>query len=148
MVMAFTVGAATAGDLPEVRELLQAASLPVGGVDAAGVSLWVARDDGRIVGSAALEVHATAGVLRSVCVASPARGTGVGERLVDRCIEEARSRGLVALYLLTETAADWFPRFGFARSDRAAVPEAVARSVEFASLCPASAVTMKLELHR
>jgi len=144
--MALTVEPATADDLESVRALLRAASLPVGGVDGPRVRLWVARDGGRIVGSAALEIHGDAAVLRSVCVDAAGRGTGLGVRLVRFCIESARTHGLVALYLLTETAAEWFPRFGFVCSDRDDVPEAVARSVEYASLCPSSAVSMKLEL--
>jgi amino-acid N-acetyltransferase len=45
--------------------------------------------------------------------------------------------------LLTTTAAEWFPRFGFVRTTREAVPMAVTASVEFQGVCPASAVVMQ-----
>ena len=54
--------------------------------------------------------------------------------------------GLDALYLLTTTAQDWFPRFGFERVDRSSTPPEIAGSDEFAELCPASAVVMRLDL--
>src|SRR5690242_9116425 len=38
----------------------------------------------------------------------------------------------------TETASDFFPRFGFRPTQRAAVDSAVQKSVEFTSACPAS----------
>ena len=41
--------------------------------------------------------------------------------------------------LLTETAAGWFPRFGFHLVDRAALDPALAASAELAGACPATA---------
>ena len=58
----------------------------------------------------------------------------------------ARERGVSAIFLLTTTAEDFFPRFGFERVSRAAVPESVRASVEFQSACPASAVVMALPI--
>ena len=63
---------------------------------------------------------------------------GVSERLV----ADAERRGLDALYLLTTTAEHYFPRFGFARVERGAVPSETGATVEFRSACPASAVAM------
>ena len=53
---------------------------------------------------------------------------------------------MITVYLLTETAGDFFPRFGFRPTTRAAVPSAVQQSVEFREACPASAVVMRTEL--
>ena len=56
-----------------------------------------------------------------------------------------QAAGLLAdsgLPLLTETAARFFPRFGFAVEDRSSAPPAVRESVEFRAACPASAVMM------
>ena len=43
-----------------------------------------------------------------------------------RLIADAESRGLHALYLLTQTAEHYFPKFGFERIPREAVPPEVA----------------------
>lgn len=144
--MLLTIRTAATADRGRVRSLLQEAGLPTAGLDAEGVHLWVALHDGILAGSAAVEVHGKDGVLRSVCVAPEGRGAGVGVALVARCIAESRDLGLARLYLLTESAADWFPRFGFVATDRESVPPAVAGSIEFATLCPASAVAMALAL--
>jgi amino-acid N-acetyltransferase len=74
------------------------------------------------------------------------RGRRVGELLTRDRLAWAAEVGLRELWLLTTTAADYFPRFGFARADRAAAPDAVRASREFAEACPASAVAMRLSL--
>jgi amino-acid N-acetyltransferase len=51
-------------------------------------------------------------------------------------------RGMNALYLLTQTAEHYFPRFGFERVARESVPAEIAETLEFKSACPASAVAM------
>jgi amino-acid N-acetyltransferase len=49
---------------------------------------------------------------------------------------------------LTTTAEHFFPKFGFERIARADVPSSVQRSVEFTSVCPASATVMRKPLGR
>jgi hypothetical protein len=45
---------------------------------------------------------------------------------------------VTTVYLLTETACGFFPRFGFHPTQRATVDSAVQQSVEFTSACSAS----------
>ncbi|MCI0572486.1 MAG: hypothetical protein L0Y66_17160 [Myxococcaceae bacterium] len=47
------------------------------------------------------------------------------------------------LYLLTTTAAESFPRFGFTHVDRSSLPPELHASEELRGACPASAVVMK-----
>jgi amino-acid N-acetyltransferase len=137
-----TIRPAAAGEIPAVEALLEGGRLPVDGVREMGDLMLVALEGGRIVGSAGLEIYGTAGLLRSVATAESARGRGVGQLLVERALGVARERGLRRVYLLTETAADFFPRFGFRSVPRGDIDAAVQRSPEFAHLCPASAVAM------
>ena len=99
-----------------------------------------------VVGCAAIEPYDGAGLLRSVAVAEPQRGTGLGMRLTEAAIRLAEARGIRALYLLTETAAGFFPRFGFRPIPRDEVAPAVRQSIEFTRACPASAMAMVKEL--
>jgi N-acetylglutamate synthase-like GNAT family acetyltransferase len=62
---------------------------------------------------------------------------------VTRLIADAEARGFRALYLLTMTAEQYFPRFGFQPIDRDAVPAAVRATAEFREACPASATVMR-----
>jgi len=55
--------------------------------------------------------------------------------------------GAEAVWLLTTTAADYFAAFGFVPVERAAVPEPIRESAEFASLCPASAAVMRMQIN-
>jgi amino-acid N-acetyltransferase len=55
----------------------------------------------------------------------------------------AHELGVPMVFLLTTTAAEFFPRFGFERISREDVPASVKASVEFQSACPASAVVMR-----
>jgi len=48
--------------------------------------------------------------------------------------------------LLTTTAADFFPKFGFEPIARADVPASVQSSIEFTSACPATATVMRKTL--
>ena len=146
--MAVVVEAARPEDLQEVLELLERNALPQDGLrDHLGTAL-VARDDRTVVGSAALEVYGTAALLRSVAVDEGLRGRGLGRQLTGAALELARRQGVRDVYLLTETAGDFFPRFGFRAIERSAVAPVVQQSVEFTCACPAGALAMVLSMSR
>ena len=127
-----------------VLHLLSAAGLPTADLAPDRLDGFiVATDGGTLLGAAALEIHGESGLLRSVAVAPGERSRGIGGRLVDHLEGAAARRGLRDLYLLTTTAAEWFARRGWERIDRAAAPAPVAASMEFAALCPSSAVCMR-----
>jgi protein-tyrosine-phosphatase/N-acetylglutamate synthase-like GNAT family acetyltransferase len=132
-------------DRAAIEALLGRVGLPVEGLDDQFPGAFVvARRRGRIVGVAALEQHGGDGLLRSVAVDPEERGTGLGICLTAERLAFARQAGLGAVYLLTTTAAGYYPRFGFAPVPRADAPPAIAASREFASLCPSSATCMVL----
>ena len=132
--------------VPEIVSFLTANGLPVAGLADHATDLLVARDAGRLVGTAALEIHGGDALLRSVAVETAMRGTGLGQRMTRAALDRARQRGVSRVFLLTETAAAFFPKFGFTSIDRSHVPDSIRGTVEFASACPASAQVMTLEL--
>jgi amino-acid N-acetyltransferase len=144
--MSFSIEPATAADLPAILDLLESHRLPEAEVGQHIGTALVAREGGRVAGCAVIELYAGAGLLRSVAVAQSLRGLGLGIRLTEAAIQLARSRGIQALYLLTETAADFFPRFGFRPIPRDEVAPAVRQSIEFTEACPASALAMVKDL--
>jgi amino-acid N-acetyltransferase len=101
------------------------------------------RDD-VLIGSAGLERYGDISLLRSVAVAAPERGQGLGQAVVQQALDHASSLGVRQVVLLTTTAADFFLRFGFHSISRAEVPLAVQASVEFQEACPVSANVMSL----
>ncbi|MDV3223334.1 GNAT family N-acetyltransferase, partial [Intrasporangium sp.] len=98
---------------------------------AEGAELWVAVDDagGRVLGSVTFaapgSVYAEIAAsdeadIRMLAVDSSARGRGIGEALMLRCVERARDLGLVALALSTQpsmrAAHRIYERLGFERA--------------------------------
>ena len=140
------VRAARGEDHAAVVRLLDAARLPVAGLTPTLADFFVAELDGLIVGVIGLERYGDDALLRSAVVDPSARGSGIGVALVERVLEHARERGVHTIYLLTTTAEEYFPRFGFLRIGRDTVSEAVKASVEFREACPASAAAMRREL--
>lgn len=138
---------ASAADLQAAEDLLLASDLPLDGLrDQFGPGYAIAECGGEVVGVEGIEVHGRDGLLRSAAVSGAWRGRGIGDALTRDRLAWARRQGLRAVYLLTTTAGDWFPRFGFQRTDRSGAPEGIRRSREFAEACPASALFMKLTL--
>jgi GNAT superfamily N-acetyltransferase len=84
-------------------------------------TLLVVHDDGRMVGAAAVLIYATPAYVKAriedVVVDEHARGKGVGEALVRRCLEVARERGAEVVELQSarwrEVANRLYPRLGF-----------------------------------
>ena len=133
---------ATSADLPAVESLLSASDLPLDGVRDNFSNFVVAEDDGEIAGAIGLEEFGAVALLRSAVVSPEHRGSGVGRRLVERLLVGAEVAGIEELYLLTTTADQYFPRFGFTHTTRSAVPDAVKASAEFKGACPDTAVVM------
>lgn len=142
----YEITAARRSDWDGIAFLLERGGLPLEGLEEHLATTIVAKDRGRVIGCAGLEVYDTAALLRSVAVEPAHRGEGVGVALTAAAIELARQHRVATLYLLTETAAGFFPRFGFEPTTRDAVPPDVQQSVEFAKLCPASAAVMVLRM--
>ena len=133
---------ATTRDLDAVEGLLSANDLPLDGVKENLSGFIVAEQSGRVIGAVGLEKFGSIALLRSAVVSNEHRGSGVGRRLVEQILERAEKDGIEELFLLTTTAEDYFPRFGFTRTTRSAVPPAVKASAEFRGACPDTALVM------
>jgi amino-acid N-acetyltransferase len=134
--------AASVEDLPAAEDLLTKSNLPVEGVKDSIGSFVVAESDGRVVGVGGVERCGDYGLLRSVAVDPAARGRGVGAAITERLIGDSQENGLRALYLLTTTAENYFPSFGFDRTPRETVPAEIQQTAEFRDICPSSATVM------
>ena len=143
---ASTVERARADDVDGVLALLDENQLPTAGLTRHIATAVVAREGGRVVGSAALEIYADGVLLRSVAVTPARQHQGLGRELTTAALQLASELHAPAVYLLTTTADHYFSQFGFERIARANVPASVQASVEFASACPSSATVMRKRL--
>ena len=132
-------------DWSGIERLLRDSALPLDGARDHISDFIVAEENGTVAGCAALERYGKIALLRSVAVDSALRGRRFGERMVEQLIAQARRDGIESLFLLTTTAAEWFPRFGFRAIERALAPSELSKSAEFRGACPATAVLMSLD---
>ncbi|MGH9457828.1 MAG: arsenic resistance N-acetyltransferase ArsN2 [Thermoanaerobaculia bacterium] len=144
--MTVAIRSATPADWPAIRRLLETSDLPLAGAEVWLASFVIAERNDEIVGCATLEEHDGAFLLRSVAVSRELRGARIGEQLVAAALDAVRRRGGGPVFLLTTTAAKWFPRFGFRRIGREELPESLTASEELRGACPATAVTMALNV--
>jgi amino-acid N-acetyltransferase len=145
-VLLMRIEPAQPADHAAIEGLLTAAGLPLDGAEQAFRTGVVARDAERLVGAAAVELYGDTALLRSVVVAPDVRGTGLGRALVAAAEGLAAAAGARRVYLLTESAADWFPGVGYAQIARADISGPVVDSVELTTACAETAVAMYRDL--
>jgi amino-acid N-acetyltransferase len=66
--------------------------------------------------------------------------------LVAQIEQVAKHSGIKALYLLTNTAANFFQTIGYQRIERNNFAESLKQTAQFTGLCPVSAVCMIKEI--
>ncbi len=134
------------GDLTSLDSLLQRCGLPADDIAERGLKFIGVFDDGRLAACGGLEPAGDYVLLRSLAVDPGRRGRGMASAIVAQLIACARRRHYRALYLLTESADEFFLRFGFEAVARNRVPREIAATRQFADLCPASARCLVLPL--
>ncbi|HEY1009885.1 MAG TPA: arsenic resistance N-acetyltransferase ArsN2 [Daejeonella sp.] len=136
-----------ASDRESIVALLISQNLPVEDLPETLDSFLVARTNDQLAGVVGLETYGDFALLRSLAVHPESRGQGIADQLVQNIEKHASSKGLKEIYLLTETAPEYFDRKGYQRITRSGVPEAVQQSSEFSHVCPQSAIVMKKTLN-
>jgi N-acetylglutamate synthase-like GNAT family acetyltransferase len=81
-------------------------------------------------------------MLRSVVTLPPMRRQGIGSAIVAALETEARIAGCRTVWLLTSSGPAFFAALGYARRERAEVPEGIRGTQEYAALDPANAAVM------
>jgi len=127
----------------DIVAILSAEKLPVDDLPEKLDTFLVARDNGQLVGVIGLEVYGTYGLLRSLAVLPGYRNKGIAGKLINRLESVAKLNDLKEIYLLTETAPEYFTGKAFQKITRDEVPDEVKQSSEFSHVCPVSAVVMK-----
>ncbi len=130
-------------DLSLIKELLESHHLPVEDIDTSEISFSLIKEGPDLLACAGVERFEELGLLRSVAVKAELKGKGIGSELIDAVLVQAKSQGIKTMYLLTETAASFFRKKEFTKTERSEAPESIKQSSEFSGLCPVSAVLMK-----
>ena len=123
--------------------LLERHSLPASDLTHSHMEhFFFAGSDVEPTGIVGLEFCGADALLRSLVVATEARGSGVGAALVSHAESYARARGARSVYLLTTTAEAFFNNRGYTPTVRASAPPAIRATREFADLCPGTSAFM------
>jgi len=102
------IESASQASLSAILTLLTESGLPQEGVSEHLSTALLARAGRQVVGCAALEFYGSAALLRSVAVDRSYRGQGLGQRLTEAALRLAQENGVTRVYLLTETAGQFF----------------------------------------
>ncbi|MDH3990480.1 MAG: arsenic resistance N-acetyltransferase ArsN2 [Gammaproteobacteria bacterium] len=133
---------ASSSDLNAIAALLAEFGLPTRGVVDFLDTFVVAELKGRLVGVGGIETHGNDALLRSLAVSPENQHCGIATAICDHLEAQAAQLGMDSIYILTETAEQFFAGRGYAVVARSVAPEAIAASEEFSDLCPQSATFM------
>jgi len=115
----------------------------------ASLSHWLVADvDGQVVGCGSLlEMSPVLVEIRSLAVVPAYRSSGIGRKIVQSLVEQARQRGFGTVFALTR-AVPFFERQGFHITERDDFPEKVWRDCAICPLqqhCDETAVVLHLQ---
>ena len=134
-------------ELEDVLVLLKKSRLPFEDIALHG-NLFIRYHDesGYLIGAGGLEWYGSYALIRSIVVDEMQRGKSVGKKIITDLLLRAKSKSIKEIYLLTETAHDFFIKLGFKDVSREQIPAEVKASSEFTLVCPASAACMTYKL--
>jgi len=86
---------------------------------------FVVRDGERVIACAALHVNwSDLAEIKSVAVAEDSQRQGIGDRLIEACLSEAKELGIPTVFCLTYKPA-FFERLGFTQIEKMELPHKV-----------------------
>ena len=147
-VSAEAIGRLRSARLPQLEALLEANDLPTDDCAEQAENFYGIVEQDRLIAAGGLQPAGEYYLLRSLVVDEAWRGRGLARALTEFLLARAEKAGSPAVYLLTETAADYFARLGFESVKREQVPAAIRQTRQFASLCPQDARCMVIGLPR
>jgi amino-acid N-acetyltransferase len=130
-------------EITHARDLLKDNELPYSDINTESVQLFSIEQDKQTIGIIGFEQYGKHGLLRSFVIEKQYRSKGLGARILSDFEKMASEQGITEFFILTTTADKFFARNGFEVFDRNAVPQLIANTTEFDSICPASAVCMR-----
>ncbi len=123
-------------------DLLKTSKLDSSDLNQPNIRLFCLKENDKLIGVGGLEVIGSVALLRSVAVDTACQKQGLGALLVSHIEKAAKELGLSALYLLTNTAADFFKAQNYQVIHRDNFAEPLKQTAQFSGLCPISAICM------
>ncbi|MDQ3290788.1 MAG: arsenic resistance N-acetyltransferase ArsN2 [Bacteroidota bacterium] len=133
-------------DWTGVVALLNALHLPTSDLPQNLNDFFIFKNGNEVLGTCGLEVYGDVALLRSLAVAPGSQGKGLGDTLLQETLDLAKEKGVQEIYLITNSAANFFAKRGFTQVERSVVPVAIQNTTQFSSVCPSSATVMYRQL--
>ena len=130
----------------DIIALLSSEKLPTSDLPVSLNNFLVMIDNDEMIGVIGLETYGNYGLLRSLAVHPGSRNRNIAGKLVEQIEKLAKTEGLKAIFLLTETAPGYFSRKGYQVIARSEIHAEIQQSSEFSHICPQSAIAMKKDL--
>lgn len=131
----------------EVVQFLHKVKLPTEDLSENSLAGFIlAFDNSHLIGTAGIEYHNKYALLRSVAIDETQRNKKIAEALTKQILLEAESKGVCEVFLITNTADQYFEKQGFITVERVNVPIEIVTTQQFSTICPSSAVVMKKAL--
>ena len=137
---------AVAQDIDQIENLLKKYHLPVNDILEYIDNFVVSEQENRIIGVGGYETVGDIALIRSIAVVQEYRGKSIGINIYRLLERKILNTGIKEVFLLTETASDYFKKLGFTIKNRANIPHAVTTTKQFKELCPSTAIIMFNEL--
>lgn len=131
------------GDLKQLESILKKSKLPYEDCKYHLNNFVLMESDKEIVAIGGSEMFGDIALLRSITVLKQYQGNGLGNSIFFKIKKDLIVRGVKTIYLLTETAEEYFRALGFEQTSRDIVPQQIKKTKQFSTLCPSSAVVMK-----
>ncbi len=144
--MKITIRQAIESDMVDIISILKKNNLPTIDIPNSAIQLFIGRYNNETIGVIGIEIYESAGLLRSLAVHDSFKKLKVGTKLIEKLFDHITESNIVDIYLLTETAEDYFTKFNFDKVDRSNVPEIIMETREFKEICPDTAVLMHKKL--
>jgi len=123
-------------EIPDLEKLLRSQKLCFNDINSEGVQLFSVLEQDKLIGYYGYELYGKDALFRSLVVLEGLRHKGYGTRCVHLAEKQMKHAGVKKMYLLTNTAANFFESLGFDSVDRQAVPSEISETSEFKTFCP------------
>jgi len=130
-----------------VYDLLRESELDSSDLKQQNIRLFLFEENDQIIGVGGLEIVDNLALLRSVAISKKQQNKGLGKQLVTLIEKSAKESGISALYLLTNTATEFFKAIGYLQIHRDDFAEPLKQTAQFSGLCPVTAITMKKQIN-
>lgn len=140
--MDYTIRQGARKDFAAIRTLLSDNQLPLIGV-AEHIEEFIIAEQTEVIGVMGALQENRKGLIRSFAVVAALRKNGVGLAILQTMKERLKQQGVKEVYLLTETARDYFKKQGFTEITREEMPQTLLKESGLDQACPCSSYCLK-----